>query len=216
MPPAPWNDCTECGQPHPRGCHEHVPVRDEDGRRVLDDTGRSLIDRPCAQFKMRDQIVCKMHGGRAPQNRAAAERRGVENDARRTLGRLNIVAVDNPLEELSKLAGEIVAWKDMLGAKVAELADLTSGDEGGSAALPDADRVRAEIVLFERGLDRCVTVLGQIARLNIDERLTTIRETQLRQVSDALTMAMRDAGMDTSKQREVVGSLGRHLRVAAG
>ena len=74
----------------------------------------------------------------------------------------------------------------------------------------------AEVQVFERAMDRAVTVLATIARLNIDERLAKISEQQAALVREALNRALADAGVPREQQRETVTHLARHLRVVAG
>src|SRR5688572_3641052 len=131
---------------------------------------------PCRKAPVKGATVCTSHGGAAPQVRAKAAQRVAEADAQRTLGHLRDVLgpvqpVLNPLLELSKIAGEALRWKQVIAERVAELEQLRY--QGGAG-----EQVRAEIALFERALDRCSTVLANIVRLNIDERLATITERQ--------------------------------------
>jgi len=78
-------------------------------------------------------------------------------------------SLGHPVEELLKLATEVIDWKERISLRVQQLGDLTIGDLA---------QVRGEVVLFERALDRCTTVLGAIAKLNLDERLVKLSERQ--------------------------------------
>jgi len=98
--------CPKCGQPHPR-CQAH---RKSDGQ-------------PCTQRAMHGQAVCKVHGGMAKQNRAAAARRLAEAQAStavRTLGlRVDVSPAEALLDEVQWTAGHVL-W---LRGKVQELGD---------------------------------------------------------------------------------------------
>lgn len=165
--------------------------------------------RPCRMPKAPGATRCRIHGGASPQAKAKAARRVAETQARQVLGRLNIVPVDNPLTELQNLAGEAKAWKELLATHVAELERLRYGGDGG-------EQIRGEIVLFERAIDRCASILTSIARLNIDERLARVSERQVEIVAEALTKALAEMGLSQDQQREARRGLARHLHAVPG
>ena len=159
---------------------------------------------PCRKAPVRGAPVCTSHGGSAPQVKAKAQERIAEEDARRTLGKLGAVLgpvepVLNPLLELSKIAGEAIRWKQVIAERVAELEQLRYTGAGG-------EQVRAEIALFERALDRCSTVLANIVRLNIDERLATITERQGHILASVVTSVLEklDLGDKVDLAREMI------------
>ena len=92
-----------------------------------------------------------------------------EHQARKALARLDVPPVDNPLEALGKVAGEVIAWKDVLADRVNELTSLRYSTESG-------EQLRAEVVLWERALDRCERFLSAMARHNVDERIAALNE----------------------------------------
>jgi hypothetical protein len=145
---------------------------------------------------------CKLHGGNAPSGRIA----GAEQQARAELARLDVAPVDNPLTELAKVAGQVVAWKDVLAAKVNELTSLRYETEFGG------EQLRSEVLLWERALDRCEKFLTAMARLDIDERLARVTERQAAQVSAALSAVLTEIGLPPEQQQDVRARLGRHLR----
>ena len=71
--------------------------------------------RPCANWAIRGGFVCRMHGGAAPQVRAAAERRWAATRLERRLGR--------PLSplELSVVTQDDTGWRRELNTLLAEL-----------------------------------------------------------------------------------------------
>ena len=159
---------------------------------------------PCIKPPVRGATVCTSHGGSAPQVKAKAQERVAEEEARRALGKLSAVLgpvepVQNPLLELSKIAGEALLWKQVIAERVAELEQLRYQGAGG-------EQVRAEIALFERALDRCSTVLANIVRLNIDERLATITDRQGHIIAAVITSVLEqlDLGDKADQVRELV------------
>lgn len=111
---------------------------------------------------------CRKHGGATRNHRKHAEVVQAEQ-ALASLG-MPVRRVENPLHELQALAGEVLGWKDMLAAKVADLQSHTIGDLA---------TVRGEVVLFERAMDRCTRTLEVIGRLNIDARLAAVTSGQV-------------------------------------
>lgn len=166
----------------------------------------------CANYAMAGQLVCHAHGGRASQNRAKGAERIAEAQVRRELARLDVPPVDDPLTEIARVAGQVVAWKDVLAEKVNGLTSLryeSTGEYGGG------EQLRAEVELWERALDRCERFLSAMARMNIEERLTRVTEKQAALVQDALDATLAEMGFTAEQQRDARGRLGRRLRVAA-
>lgn len=145
---------------------------------------------------------CKLHGGSAPSGRIAA----AEQQARAQLARLDVPPVDNALTALAAIAGEVVAWKDMLAGKVNALSSLRY--EGVGAG----EQLRAEVALWERALDRCGKFLVDMAKLDIDERLARVTEQQAEQISAALTAVLAEMGLSQDQQRAARAGVARHLR----
>jgi len=150
--------------------------------------------------------ACRNHGGATRNHQTSA----FNEQARRELARLDVPAVADPLTELKKLAGQVVAWKDALSDKVNELTAIRFTDDKGS------EQLRSEIALFERAMDRCASVLGVMAKLNIDERLAAVNEKQVEIVGQALVRSLTELGMDAGQQREAMQGVRRHLRLLAG
>jgi hypothetical protein len=165
---------------------------------------------PCKMWAIRGGTVCHKHGGRAPRVKAAAATKLVEQDIAKTLGRLTVVPIHDPLTALAELAGEITAWKELAAERVAALKELAQRNYATGA-----DEVHAEIQVYERALDRCVHVLATIARLNIDERLVKISQQQADLVQKALLGALDDTGLPRDQQREAATHLARRLRLVA-
>jgi hypothetical protein len=159
----------------------------------------------CPNWAMNGQLVCHAHGGRAPQNKAKGAERTAEQAARRELARLNVAPVDDPLTEMARIAGQVVAWKDVLAGKVNDLGSLRYSNESG-------EQLRAEVELWERALDRCERFLSAMARMNIEERLARVTEKQVEQMSAALTATLAEMGLSHDQQRDARTRVARHLR----
>lgn len=166
---------------------------------------------PCQRVPILGQKRCGMHGGK---NHTTEQRRHEEITNRkinRIIGRLNIEPVEDPLTALKLLAGEALAWKATLAELVGDLEQIRYRAE-------NAEQIRGEVALFERAMDRCASVLGLIAKLNIDERLAAISEQQAQMLSNALFASYEAAGIsltDVDTRKAVAREFGRHLKVAA-
>lgn len=169
--------CSKCG-----AVHDQTKCK---GHKRIDDGWRQ-----CRSNKLTDQDVCAFHGGRSPQARAAAQTRGLEREARKTLGRLSWSPISDPLSELQDLAGKAKAWLVLLEEHVADLERLRySSAEGG-------EHIRGEIVLFERAIDQLRRLLVDMARLDIDQRLMRITEAHVGQALAIIDAFCRRRGLD--------------------
>ncbi|MEU1556775.1 hypothetical protein ABZ517_29310 [Streptomyces scabiei] len=135
-------------------------------------------------------------------------RRQVEVEARQVLAELGVAPVEDPLAQLLKLAGEVLAWQRATAALVNGLEDgiRYRGANG-------AEQLRAEIALYERAMDRAVAVLSAIARLNIDERLVAVTEKQADAMVGAINAALAAAGVDGDRAAKARVAAARHLRL---
>ncbi|MPY34097.1 hypothetical protein FNH09_23465 [Streptomyces adustus] len=149
---------------------------------------------------------CRMHGGASPQAKTAAARRQVEGQARALLAELGTPPVEDPLAALLRLGGEVLAWQKATAALVNQLDSIRY--QGGSG-----EQLRAEVVLYERAMDRAANVLSAIARLNIDERLTAVSERQAEAVIGAVEAALAAVGITGEQAIEGRRAAARHLRV---
>jgi hypothetical protein len=165
----------------------------------------SITGERCKNYPIKGHLVCKFHGGGTPQVKRQAEKNLTEQALREKLHQLDIKPVDDPLNALKLLAGEIVAWKEILRDKVLELEKFRYGTDMGEA-------IRGEVVLFERALDRCVTVLGVIAKLNIDDRLVTIEEAKVAKIVDAIDATLDHLGLSVDQRLSAKKEMARHLR----
>lgn len=202
--------CETCGKVHER-CIRH----NREGE-------------PCNRYPVRGTTVCAApsHGGLLPRVKAAAARNVAEEKIRRSFAGAGAKPIDNPYVELSRLAGQVVAWKDTL----AGIVDSMSGDaecpECG-ASVPGAgewryeasgagtEQLRSELALFERAMDRCGGTLGMIAKLNIDERMARINERQADAVVRAVDAAIAAAGITGPAALQARQVAARELRGAA-
>ena len=168
---------------------------------------KTRFGRRCTQSPMFGQRVCRMHGGASPQARHAAMLRVAESEARAIVAELEIEPCDDPLKALSMLAGEVLAWRDVLREQVRRLSDLASTDEFG------VERARSVIELYERALDRCGRVLVAIAKLNLDERMVKLSEAQGALIAEVIEGTLTELGLDPAQQERGRTIASKHLRL---
>lgn len=164
---------------------------------------------PCELPPMTGAKRCYKHGGKHRYTEQHRAEREAERKIQRAIGILKIVPVEDPLTELKKLAGEVVAWKEQVGKLVADLSSIRYSTE-------NAEQIRGEVAVFERAMDRCTTVLATIAKLNIDERLAAISETQAKALTAGLFAAFEEAGLSitsTDEKKRIAQAFGRQLRL---
>lgn len=195
-------------------CRSHTPDAARQigvppsGRRCTATTRRG--NERCRLWALQGLTVCYRHG--ATKSAQVKGRRTVA-DARldERLNRLLIGTgaspVDNPLRALADLAGEMTAFKNGLAGLVRKL-DIDEIRYKGGAG----EQIRAEVVLYERALERTGQLLVNIARLNIDERLAAIEEKQVDAVVMAVEAALASVGIRGEDAIEAKKVAARHLR----
>lgn len=166
---------------------------------------------PCPNPPIKGATRCRMHGGAAPQVRAAAARRLAATKAKQALDEVGIREVDNPLHELRDLTSEVIAWKDVLANHVASLQDRYRYEDAKGA-----EQLRAEVALYERALDRAGKFLEMWARLGIDAMLAEadlkIQKAQKDRIIAGLAAYQVAAGVDGEAHRRGLDALAKVLR----
>lgn len=192
--------CERCGQPHVR-CSGHR----KDGQ-------------PCGQPPMADQAVCRKHGGKAPQNLAAAERRRAERQALVAAEAFGLPREVDPhtalLEELHRTAGA-VQW---LGAIVADLEQDgivwgrvkethgTQLERGTDNGVTKAAAVNVWVRLWQEERDRLAKVAKTCVDVGIEERRVRLAESAGQQLA-AVIRAVLDRLELTDGQRSLAVSV---------
>lgn len=146
--------------------------------------------------------MCKVHGAnQGSYQRNLAEERVIEGEVIEHLERilttggeqlLNPPAIKDPLTELLMLAGEVKVFKQMLTEKVSVM-HITDWRYDSKAL---GEQTRAEIIIYERALDRFANILIQISKLGIEDRLAQVDERMLQTLERAMVMALESTGLD--------------------
>lgn len=164
--------------------------------------GHNRAGKACGLFPSKHQDVCTRHGAASPQALAGAKARELEEQtlaaARTAWAIAGEHPVEDPLEALAQLAGEIVAWKDFVRDQATQLDGILTywvdrdyygmdGEIQRSTAIEDA---RAIVTIYERAQDRCAKVLGLIVKLDIADRMTALRTSQANGIVDAVRQGL--------------------------
>jgi hypothetical protein len=209
-------------------CFFHVP--EDDLEEAEDITGwkrcrtRSGTPSACRQIAVKGTVPpqCPRHGANpGSASRKAAANRRVEDQAMSRLEAimredaeaarlLDPAPVDDPFTALLELAAEIRALREILRDRVLQ---LKAGDWRYMGR--QAEETRAEVILYERSLEREASILIQIVKLKPDERLLAIQERKLVIMERSLTLALQGSGLDLPAQDKAMAILRRELANAS-
>ena len=141
----------------------------------------------CKRAAVVGGTVCAMHGGKAPQVKARAEQRDLEQKADREITKLwpglrNADPVKDPVDSMARLAGSLEQFLDVVGGKVNELQHYAAGDS--------MSQLRGELVLWERTASMLGRLLDAMARLGIAERHVELEQERAQLVTAAFLAAL--------------------------
>ena len=134
----------------------------------------------------------------------------LQEQAAKLLYQRDAAPVTDPLTALQKLAGQAVAWMDIIGDLVNGLRNSLRYEDAKGA-----EQLRSEVALMERGMDRTGKLLVDIAKLNIEGRLAGVRQQTADMLERALDAALEKAEVGLDKQAEARETFRRHLKVVA-
>ncbi len=180
----------------------------DDSRRC---TAKNRAGERCKRAAVLGGTVCAAHGGKAPQVKAAAQRRLAEAKAAASLAQVGVTPIGDPLAEFAALAAEARALQGELAAQVAEMGRITGENHLGDRVLTP------EFTAYNAAMDRCGRFLADWVRLGIDERITALHERQAELVARVLRAVIADPELGlTETQRDAAPAVARrHLELVA-
>jgi hypothetical protein len=107
---------------------------------------------------------------------------------------------------LQRLAGRAVRWLEVLESIVTDLHRIRYTTQ--------AEQIDGRIVVFERAMDRCSTILQGLARLNLDERSVRVQEAQVAILADALHQALAETDLAAEERQAIVGRVSELVAAA--
>lgn len=157
--------------------------------------------------------VCKWHGGGAPQVQEAAARRlatqQITASVEAVLAHEGVTAVEDPLQELGKLASASTALMNALGARVNSLDELEHHAGVGQQYSP---AIKAEVQMYERAMDRTHRLLDSLVKHGYMERQVTIAETEALLVSGVIRRVLAGLGLTSAQQAQAQTLLATEFR----
>ena len=170
--------------------------------------------KPCGSYAVKGTVVCRKHGGSAPQIKKAAKlnyaRYVVKEKVRREVGALAVDVpiesrVTDPLIELQRLTTEAIHFKDILGRMVNKLNDIEHFTEEGSV------QIRAAVQLYGEAMDRTAKFLDMAMKHDIAGKIVQIEAAKVSAISAAISRALASAGLSSEQESTVRNTLAIEL-----
>ena len=167
----------------------------------------------CQAWAMAGAEVCRVHGGRAPQVKAAAKRRLAEQEAARLAAKVlddpNAAPIVDVVTELQALAGRVRNAVDVIGARVNTLHEQ---EHLRYTDAKFAEQLRAEATIWAGLLKQFQSLLVDMARLGIEERRVVLSEQQGALLALAVRRVLEAFGLaDDPRVPEVVPGVLREI-----
>lgn len=121
----------------------------------------------------------------------------------------NFEPVVNPYEELYKLAGQTVHWKNILAERVSQLHELGYEAKTG-------EQIKAEVQLFTSALAEARNILTSISKLDVEERMVRVAEAQALMIAEALGRVLDSLGLDDNTVIRARTGVAERLRLFGG
>ena len=170
--------------------------------------------KPCGSYAVKGAVVCRKHGGSAPQIKKAAKlnyaRYVVKEKVRREVGALAVDVpiesrVTDPLIELQRLTTEAIHFKDVLGKMVNELKDIERITTDGNV------QIRAAVQLYGEAMDRTAKFLDMAMKHDIAGKIVQIEAAKVSAISAAISRALASAGLSSEQESTVRNTLAIEL-----
>lgn len=182
-----------------------------DGRRCAATSKRT--GSRCKRSPVVGGTVCTIHGGAAPQVKAAAERRAraraLEADAHAVLAFEAVKPIGDPVLELAELAAEVRATVRALGQRVNALQDPRYVSPLGT------EQTRAELTLLGQYQDRLARMLTALGQFDLDERRVRLTEAQVAGVAHVMDRLLMFLALPPQRDAEARAEVGRLFRELA-
>ena len=178
----------------------------------------SNLGLPCRSTRVAESVACRKHGGnQSLESQRLRKRRVAEKKAAKSLAKVQVLPLGNPIDHLSDLAAEALAIKHHFADVVAELRQIGSpvhyaaGDDAENAELADllnrrdghgyrftddkgSEQLDARVALYERALDRAEKFLVNLVKIDFEERRTKLDEARVLLMMDFVRALVEGLG----------------------
>lgn len=146
-----------------------------------------------------------MHGGKIPQ---------VDVKVRETLAIRGMDALRDPVKPVTDPLGDLLSVAARATRLMEVLEEQTSALKAMRYTAGSGEQTRAELLAYERSLDRCARILADIVKLGIDERLARVDEVLAMHVVSSHRAALLGAGVEEGSAAWIAGlaAAGKSLR----
>jgi hypothetical protein len=168
-----------------------------------------------------DPPKCTQHRANWPLARQGTANRAVEDRLNARLAEImqgkGSVLIDpprigDPLIELLDTAAEVKALKEIMRETAAWL--LSTDKLRYTSKV--GEQLRAELVLYERAVERYTKLLIEISKLRIEERLAGVQEATAVMLERAIDAALTESGVGLDGITSARKAFRRHLKVVEG
>ena len=168
----------------------------------------------CRRSPVAGATVCVVHGGAAPQVKAAAKERLAAGAATRLGLPVETTAAEALQDGLARLNGEVL-WlqervsqipEDELTWEMAARRIRPSSEPGGQASVEVEHRTRKHVlwVALDDAIARRSAIAAEMARLGIEARQARVLELVGARLADGLDRALAGAGVPVSQRAKVL------------
>lgn len=169
---------------------------------------------PCGSPPVKGALVCFQHGGQLPPVKKAAAKKLAEESVRKEIESMRDIApmtgIRDVYSDLLEVAAVASVWRKLLQDRVSYLNNL------GYSTLESGEQVRADVMLFERALERSAKIGESLARLNLDERKQSLDERMAAQLGMVIKAILDDLDLTEAQRATAAIVAPRRVRELTG
>ena len=149
---------------------------------------------------------CKLHGGSTPTQEVGAQREELERVARRHLDDPNAEPMQDPGDQLLRLATRVGNAMTAVGQRVNLLNEI------GVVTMAGGEQVKAEVKVWTDLIKLLHSVLVDIERLGVEKRIAGVAERNSETFGRLLRAILDDLALSAEQSARVPDVVTRHLQ----